>query len=416
MYDVNKIRKSFPILSRKIGGEPLVYLDNASTSQKPETVIRAVTDFYRGHCGNVHRGVHTLTEETTAIYEEARSAVARFIGAAESAEVVFTKNATEAIHLVAWSWAWERVGEGDEIILSEMEHHSNLVPWQILARERRAKLKMLGLGPEETLDPHELERLITERTKLVTFVHVSNTLGVINPAEEFCAIARRRGIPVFIDGAQSVPHIPVDVSRLGCDFLAFSGHKMLGPVGVGVLYGRRERLEAMRPFLAGGGMIDRVSEEGATFNAVPYRFEAGTPAVADAAGLAEAVRFLEEIGMENVRRHEEALTRRALEAMGRIRGVSVYGPDDPALRTGVISFNLAGVEPHALGRFLDSKGVAIRAGDHCTQPLLRALGITATARVSFYLYNTPEEVDFFIALLEQAAERPRPEWSRLAGR
>lgn len=410
VYDVNRIRERFPILKRKVGGVPLVYLDNASTTQKPDTVIDAISDFYRNHCGNVHRGVHTLTRETTEIYENARRAVAGFIGAADPAEIVFTRNATEAIHLVAWSWAWERVNEGDEIILSEMEHHSNMVPWQMLAREKKANLKLLGLGPNEILDPGDLERMISPRTRLITLIHVSNTLGVINPIDELSAVAHRHNIPIFIDGAQGVPHLPTDVSRTGCDFLAFSGHKMTGPTGVGILYGKKKRLEAMRPFLAGGGMVDQVGLDSATFNAVPYRFEAGTPSVADAAGLAAAVEFLESLGMADVRRHEEELTARALQGMEKIRSIALYGPDEPALRTGVISFNLAGVEPHALGRFLDTRGVAIRAGDHCTQPLLRALGITATARVSFYLYNTLEEVDTFVALLEEAARRPRNEW------
>ena len=412
MYDVNEVRAHFPILSRKIGDAPLVYLDNASTSQKPDVVIDRIGDFYRKRCGNVHRGVHTLTYETTELYEEARRTVARFIGAEDPAEIVFTRNATEAIHLVAWSYLRDRIGEGDEIVLSEMEHHSNLVPWQILAKEKGARLRFLGLGPDETLHPPDLESLITERTKLVTVVHVSNTLGVINPVAEIVEIARKRGVPVLIDGAQSVPHLPVDVGELGCDFMAFSGHKMLGPAGVGALYGKRERLEEMRPFLAGGGTIDEVDKEGATFNAVPWKLEGGTPGVADAIGLAAAVEFLESLGMDAVRAHEEKLTARALEGMNRNGAVSLYGPDDPGLRTGVISFNLSRVEPHALGKFLDSRGVAIRAGDHCTQPLLRSLGITATARVSFYLYNTIEEIDLFLSLLEEAAEMPREVWGR----
>ncbi len=260
------------------------------------------------------------------------------------------------------------------------------------------------------LDPADLERLISPRTRLITLIHVSNTLGVINPVAELSAVARRNDIPIFIDGAQSVPHIPFDVTSAGCDFLAFSGHKMTGPTGVGVLYGKKKLLESMRPFLAGGGMVDQVGLDGATFNAVPYRFEGGTPSVADAAGLAAAVEFLESLGMGDVRRHEEELTARALHGMEQIRSVTLYGPEEAALRTGVISFNLAGVEPHDLGRFLDLRGVAIRAGDHCTQPLLRALGVTATARVSFYLYNTLEEVDLFLSLLDEAAARPKSDW------
>ncbi len=404
MIDTQAIRKCFPILSRKVNGKPLVYLDSASTSQKPDIVIDTVSDFYRNSCGNVHRGVHALTRETTELYEDARRTVARFIGAADPAEIIFTRNATEAIHMVAWSWAREHVGEGDEIVISEMEHHSNLVPWQILAKERGANLRFLGIGMDDTLEPGDLESLITPRTKLITVVHVSNTLGVINPVHEIIRIAARNGVPVFLDAAQSVPHLPVNVAELGCDFLAFSGHKMLGPAGIGVLWVSKNRQREMKPFLTGGGAIDQVGRDGATFNEAPYKFEAGTPAVADALGLAAAIDFLDEIGMENVRAHEEELTARALSSMSRIDGLSYYGPEQTALRSGVISFNVKGIEPYELGSYLDSHGVAIRAGDHCTQPLLRALGISSTARVSFYLYNTINEIDFFTGLVEKAAE------------
>jgi len=403
MFDAEKIRDRFPAFREKRGGTPLIYFDNASTSQKPDCVIEAVASFYRRGCGNVHRGVHGLTSEATRVYEEARETVARFIGASDPSEIVFTRNATEAIHIAAYSWAWEAIGEGDEIVLSEMEHSSNLVPWQFLAKEKNARITFLRIGPDERLAPRDLEKKISPRTKLISLIHVSNSIGVVNRVDRFAEIARGRGIPILIDGAQSAPHIPVDVGAMGCDFFVFSGHKMLGPTGVGVLYGRSEMLEAARPFLGGGGTVVRADRAGATFNEAPWKLEAGTPSVADAVGLAEAIRFLEAIGMDEVRAHEERITARALERLSSIDRLTLYGPDRPENRTGVLSFNMEGIRPIDLARYLDKRGVAVRAGDHCTQLLLRSMGVAATARASFYLYNTVEEVDRFADLLEEAS-------------
>ena len=408
MLDIRAVRDRFPALRAR--GEDWIYFDNASTTQKPEVVIDRVASSYRAGCGNVHRGVHALTEETTRLYEESRAAVARFIGASDPREIVFTRNATEAIHLAAYSWAWERVGEGDEIILSEMEHHSNLIPWQFLAKEKGARLRLLGIGPDETLHPPDLEKLISSKTRFVSLIHVSNSLGVINPAGELVAVAHRHGLPVLIDGAQSVPHLPVDVKAMDCDFLAFSGHKMLAPTGVGVLYGKQARLEAMRPFLGGGGTIRDVRREGATFHEIPWKLEAGTPSVADAVGLAAAIEFLEEIGMEKVRAYEASLTESMWGELGAIHGLTIYGPDAGDKRTGVFSFNLRGVPAHRLGRFLSERGVAVRAGDHCTQPLLRSMGVSSTVRASLYLYNTAGEIARFASLLREAASFPRSHW------
>ncbi|MFH1277290.1 MAG: SufS family cysteine desulfurase [Candidatus Eisenbacteria bacterium] len=410
MYDVQAIRRRFPAFREKREGPPLIYLDNASTSQKPDEVIEAVAGFYRRGCGNVHRGAHALTSEATRLYEEARDVVARFLGAADPREIVFTRNATEAIHLVAYSWAWENVGEGDEIVLSEMEHTSNLTPWQFLAKEKNARLRFLGLGPDEHLEAGGLERLLTDRTKLVSLIHVSNSIGVINPVRDLAAAARARGVPVMIDGAQSAPHIPVDVAEMGCDFFVFSGHKMLGPTGAGVLWGRRPILESMRPFLGGGGTVRDAGRLGSTFNEAPWKLEAGTPSVADVVGLAAAIRFLEEIGMEEIAAYEKVLTGMALRALEGVPGLTLYGPESAEQRTGVLSFTLAGVPPLPLARFLDERGVAIRAGDHCTQLLLRSMGVAATARASLYLYNTEEEIDRFARFLAEAAALPRSAW------
>jgi len=407
LYDVRKIRERFPAFREGRPGGPLVYLDNASTSQKPDSVIDALADFYRRGCGNVHRGAHALTGETTRLYEEARETVARFIGAADPREIVFTRNATEAIHLAAFSWAWERIGEGDEIILSEMEHSSNLVPWQFLARERRARLTFLGIGPNERIHAPDLAKRITPRTKLVTVIHVSNSIGVINSVDEIVKIARDRGVPVLIDGAQATPHVAVDVGAIGCDFYVFSGHKMLGPTGVGVLYGRREMLEAMRPFFGGGGTVRTAERSATTFNEAPWKLEAGTPDVAAAIGLTKAIEFLEALSMDAVTAHERRLTAAALAALDRIPEVTLYGPESTDCRCGVLSFNVAGAKPLDLGRFLDERGIAIRAGDHCTQLLLRSMGVPATVRASFYLYNTEEEVALFAEALAEAAEHFR---------
>ncbi len=401
MFDVQTIREDFPILSRRVHGKPLVYLDNAATTQKPQAVIEALVHFYQHHNANIHRAIHTLGEEATAAYEETRAKVCQFINAPRPETIVFTRNATEALNLVAYAWGRHNLGPGDEILLTEMEHHSNLVPWQRLAQEVGAAVRYIGVSDEGTLALDGLDEIIGEKTKLVGVAHVSNALGTINPVGEIVAAAHRKGALVVIDGAQSVPHMPVDVQALDCDFLAFSGHKMLGPTGVGVLYGRYELLEAMEPFLTGGEMIRRVRLDGATWNDVPWKFEAGTPNIADVIAFGVALDYLSALGMENVRAHEEALTAYTLRRLRQLEDIIVYGPKDASQRGGVISFNYPGIHPHDVGTILDREGVAIRAGHHCAQPLMRRLGVTGTARASFYIYNTPDEVDALIEGVEK---------------
>ena len=401
MFDVQTIREDFPILSRRVHGKPLVYLDNAATTQKPQAVIEALVHFYQHHNANIHRAIHTLGEEATAAYEETRAKVCQFINAPRPETIVFTRNATEALNLVAYAWGRHNLGPGDEILLTEMEHHSNLVPWQRLAQEVGAAVRYIGVSDEGTLALDGLDEIIGEKTKLVGVTHVSNALGTINPVGEIVAAAHRKGALVVVDGAQSVPHMPVDVQALDCDFLAFSGHKMLGPTGVGVLYGRYELLEAMEPFLTGGEMIRRVRLDGATWNDVPWKFEAGTPNIADVIAFGAALDYLSALGMENVRAHEEALTAYALRRLRQLEDIIVYGPKDASQRGGVISFNYPGIHPHDVGTILDREGVAIRAGHHCAQPLMRRLGVTGTVRASFYIYNTPEEADALIEGVEK---------------
>jgi cysteine desulfurase/selenocysteine lyase len=402
--DAARIRKDFPILERQVHGRPLVYLDNAATSQKPRKVIDALVRYYETYNANIHRAVHALGEEATAAYEEARAKVARFINAPSPESVIFTRNTTESINLVAYAWAGANVGEGDEIILTQMEHHSNLVPWQLLAGEKRASIRYIEVTPEGTLDLRRLGELFSPRTKLLALPHVSNSLGTINPAAEIVFEAKRRGVTALVDGAQAAPHMPVDVQAVGADFYAFSAHKMLGPTGVGVLYGRRDLLEEMRPFLGGGEMIRKVTFEGATWNDVPWKFEAGTPNIADAIAFGAAIDYLEALGMENVRRHEIEVTSYALGRLRTLDDITLYGPDDPEQRGGVVSFNFGDLHPHDVGTVLDRHGVAIRAGHHCTQPLMRCLGITGTARASFYVYNTQEEVDVLVEGLQAARD------------
>ncbi len=402
MLDVQAIREDFPILRRKVYDRPLVYLDNAATSQKPQSVIQALVDYYEGYNSNVHRGVHALSMEATDRYEEARVKVANFIKADTPESVIWTRNTTEGINLVANSWALEEISEGDEIVVTQMEHHSNLVPWQRVARERGASLRVLPLTGDGMVDLQAADSIITRRCKLLSIVHVSNSLGTINPVDELVARARAVGAYVLIDGAQSVPHLPVDVNDLDCDFLAFSGHKMLGPTGIGALYVRREILERMEPFLLGGEMVMEVWNDRATWNDLPMRFEAGTPNIADAIALGTAVDYLQDLGMDKVREHEVQLTKYGLEALREIEEIDVVGPSDPQLRGGVISFHNSDIHPHDLGTFLDRQGVAIRTGHHCTMPLMRSLGLVATARASFYVYNTEEEVDMLVDGLRQA--------------
>ena len=402
MLDVHRVRKDFPILGRSVYGKPLVYLDNAATSQKPVSVIRALTDYYEQYNSNVHRGVHALSMEATDRYEEARVKVADFIGAPSAESVIWTRNVTEAINLVAYSWASKNVQEGDSIVTTQMEHHSNLVPWQRVAEANGAELKILPLNSDGTLDLSDIDSIVTPSTRLLAFTHMSNTLGTINPAEELIAKARSVGATVLVDGAQSVPHMPVDVVELDCDFMGFSGHKMLGPTGIGALYARPEILEGMEPFLTGGEMVLQVWNERATWNELPMRFEAGTPNIADAIALGAAVDYLNDLGMNNVREHEKQITRYALSRFREIEELDMYGPDDPEKRGGIFSFHSDSVHPHDLGTFLDREGIAIRTGHNCTMPLMREMGIAATARASFYVYNLEEEVDFLVDTLKAA--------------
>jgi len=402
MLDVARIRQDFPILDRQVYGKPLVYLDNAATSQKPRQVIEALVKYYETYNANIHRAVHCLGEEATTAYEEARAKVAAFINAPSPECVIFTRNTTESINLVAYTWGRANVREGDEILLTEMEHHSNLIPWQRLAAEKGATIRYIGLTDQQTLALNGLENLFDARTKMVAMPHVSNSLGTINPVEKVGREARRHGAMFLVDGAQAAPHLPVDVQALGCDFYAFSAHKMMGPTGVGVLYGRRELLEEMEPFLGGGEMIRKVTFEGATWNDLPWKFEAGTPNIADAIAFGAAIDYLNGLGMDNVRAHEIEITQYALEQLRRLDDIVLYGPPDASDRGGVVSFNLADLHPHDVGTVLDRHGVAIRAGHHCTQPLMRRLGVSGTARASFYVYNALGEVDVLIRALKDA--------------
>ena len=396
------IRADFPILDQEINGHKLVYLDSASSSQKPRVVIDALADYYREYNANVHRGIYTIGEKATAEYERARARVARFINAPDSHEIVFTRNATEAINLVSYSWGRRNIGRGDAIVLTEMEHHANLVPWQLLVQEKDGDLEFIPITDDGLLRLDVFEVLLRLKPKLVAFTHVSNTLGTINPVAEMVEAAHAAGALVLIDGAQAVPHGPVDVQALGADFYAFSGHKMLGPMGSGALWARRELLEAMPPFLAGGEMIREVHLRRSEFNEIPWKFEAGTPAVGDAIGLGVAAEYLRDLGMDAVREHERDLVTYALEVLpARVPDIAIYGPMDPELRGGVVPFNLPGIHPHDVAQVLDRFGVAVRAGHHCTMPLHDRLDLPATARASFNVYTTRDDIDALAAgLLE----------------
>ena len=402
MLDVKKIREDFPILSRSVYDKPLVYLDNAATSQKPRAVIQALVDYYEGYNANVHRGVHALSMEATDRYEEARQKVARFIHADTPESIIWTRNTTEGINLVANTWAMDNIKAGDEIVLSHMEHHSNLVPWQKVAKEKGAVIRFLPLAKDGSLNLEDVDSIINQRTKLLAIVHMSNSIGTINPVKELAAKARAVGAAVLLDGAQSVPHMPVDVNDLDCDFMAFSGHKMLGPTGIGALYVKRDVLEQMEPFLLGGEMVLEVTYEKATWNDLPMRFEAGTPNIGDAIALGTAIDYLNDLGMENVREHEIQMTQYALDALKEFEELDVFGPTDPDFRGGIIPFHHPDVHPHDLGTVLDRQGIAIRTGHHCTMPLMRQMGIVATARASFYVYNTEEEIDMLVDGLKEA--------------
>ncbi|HSL00936.1 MAG TPA: cysteine desulfurase [Rubrobacteraceae bacterium] len=402
MYDVGEIRHDFPILEREVNGEKLVYLDNAATSQKPRPVLDALSRYYELHNANIHRGVHRLAEEATAAYEEAREKVARFLGAPDPTSLIFTRGTTESINLVAYAWGRKYLREGDDVVLTEAEHHSNLVPWQLAAQSTGARLRFIPVRDDGTLDMEEAGRLISAHTKLVGCIHASNVLATINPVEELARMAHEVGALMLVDGAQSAPHLPVNIRSLGCDFFACSGHKMLGPTGVGVLWGKPEILDEMDPFLGGGEMIREVHLDYSTYNDLPFKFEAGTMNIAQAVGLGAAVDYLDDLGMENVRNHERSLGEYAYRRLSEFEGITIYGPEKD--RTGLVSFSLPEVHPHDLSQLLDEKGIAIRSGHHCAQPLMRRLGVAATSRASFYLYNTEDEVDALVVALARARE------------
>jgi cysteine desulfurase/selenocysteine lyase len=399
--DVTAIREDFPILDRVINGKPLVYLDSAATSQKPRAVIDTMTDYYQRYNANPHRGVYQISEEATAAYESARQRVATFINAPSPKEIVFTRNVTEAINLVRYSWGRTNVHQGDRILLTQMEHHSNLVPWQLLAAEVGAQLDFLLIDNRGRLILDDLPAKVAG-ARLVALTHQSNTLGTINPVKEIARLAHQAGALVLVDGAQAVPHMPVDVRDLDVDFYGFSGHKMCGPTGIGVLWARRSLLEAMPPFLGGGDMIKKVTLDHATWNDLPWKFEAGTPAVAEGIGLGAAVDYLCGIGMDRIRAHERTLLDYALEKLQDVPQITVYGPQDPDIHGGAVSFSLPDIHPHDLATLIDQEGIAVRAGHHCTQPLMERLGVPATTRASFYLYNRQDEVDQLVDAIVRA--------------
>ena len=390
-FDVGRVREEFPALKQLVHGKPLVYLDNAATTQKPQLVIDAITHFYQEDCSNIHRGVHLLSERATRAYEDVRLAVQQFINAADPAEVIFVRGTTEAINLVAHSYGRTHVQAGDAVLISAMEHHSNIVPWQILCEERGARLRVVPMNGRGELLLDEYEKLLTPRTKLVAVSHVSNALGTVNPVRQIIAMAHEHGIPVLVDGAQAVPHLQVDVQELDCDFYAFSGHKMYGPTGVGVLYGKKRLLEAMPPYQGGGDMISSVTFEKTTYNRLPFKFEAGTPNIAGVIGLGAAIEYLGCIALERVLVHERYLLAYATERISSLPGVRLIGTAQE--KAAVLSFVLEGVHPHDIGTVLDQEGIAVRTGHHCAQPVMQFFGVPATARASFALYNTEEEVD-----------------------
>ncbi|GMQ77686.1 MAG: cysteine desulfurase [Anaerolineae bacterium] len=401
MLDVDKVLADFPILQQDAYPEiPLIYLDNAATSQKPSAVIEAMSHYYESYNANVHRGIHRLSEEATAAYEGARQRIADFIHAPDPATVIYVRNTTEAINLVASSWGRVHINQGDEILLTEMEHHSNIVPWQLLAEEKDAVIKYLPFNADGTLTLDKLEEYLTDRTKLFAFTAMSNVFGTINPVKELVKAAQAVGAITLIDAAQSVPHLPVDVIDLDCDFLAFSAHKMCGPTGIGILYGKRYLLEQMPPFMGGGDMILRVRLDGSTWNELPWKFEAGTPSIAEAIGFGAAVDYLQELGMDSIHAHEQYLADYALEAMSELKGICLFGPPSKQ-RGGVVSFSLKGVHPHDVSQILDSDGIAIRAGHHCAMPLHQQLKIPASARASFYMYTRTEDIDRLVTSLNR---------------
>ena len=397
-----ELRNDFPIFKKKINGKDLVYLDNASTTQKPYSVINSITDFYSNYNSNIHRAVYQLAEEATDLYEQSRKKIANFINVRPE-EIIFTRNTTESINLIAHSWARSNLKKDDVIAITEIEHHSNIVPWQILCQEIGTRLEYVGIDESGFLDVEYLIELISSRkVKLVSISHMSNVLGTIVPIERIIKTAHQYKIPVIVDGAQSVPHMPVDAKNLDCDFLVFSAHKMLGPTGVGVLYAKKELLEKMKPFMGGGDMIKEVFKFHTNYNEAPYKFEAGTPNIADVVGFGAAVDYLEKIGMENIRKYEIYLTEYALESMQSLKYITIYGPMDSKFRGGVISFNIADIHPHDLATIMNDHGIAIRSGHHCAQVLMQRLDVPATSRASFYIYNTKEEIDKFVNAIKEA--------------
>ena len=400
------IRKDFPILQRMVrDGKPLVYLDNASTTQKPNQVIDAISDYYKNHNANVHRAVYALAEESTEAYEKTREKISKFLNIKNKEEVIFVRGTTEAINLVAYSWGRQNIKKGDIIVTTEYEHHSNIVPWQLLAKEKGAKLEYIGINDNgELILDHLDSYLKTGKVKLVTFSQMSNVLGTISNSEEIIKRCKKAGVKILVDGAQSVPHMKVDIEKLDCDFFAFSAHKMLGPTGVGVLWVRKEILETMPPFHGGGDMIREVHKYETTWNDLPYKFEAGTPNIADVIGFSAAIDYLSNIGMDAIRQHEMDLTKYALEKMSQVKGITIYGVKDILNRGGVISFNFHDVHPHDVATIIDREGIAVRSGHHCAQVLMERLNVAATNRASFYIYNTKEDVDKLIKSLEKVSE------------
>lgn len=401
MLNIESIKKDFPILRRVINGKRLVYLDNAATSQKPQVVIDAITDFYKNHNANIHRGIHTLSEEATKMYEDARIKVARFINARHPEEIIFTKGTTNGINMVAFSWGLANIGENDEIAVTEIEHHSNLVPWQELARFKNAKLTVLPIDEEGFLQKGYKD-LFTPSTKLFALSHASNVLGTIQNIKEIVKVAHAKGVKVLVDGAQAAPHMKVDVQSLDCDFYAFSGHKMLGPTGIGVLYVKKEILENTSPYEFGGGMVKEVFYDHATYAEIPGRFEAGTQNIEGAIGFGAALNYLNAVGMDNVREHEKELLKYGIDKLLEVEGLKIYGPKSIEERTGLIAFTVNGIHPHDLASVLDTEGVAIRSGHHCTMPLHQKLDLPATARASFYVYNTVEDIDILVEGIKKA--------------
>ncbi len=403
--DVERVREDFPILEREFDGNQVVYLDNAATTQTPDRVVEAIADYYRTTNANVHRGIHHLSQEASIAYEEAHDRLAEFVGASgEREEMVFTKNTTEAENLVAYAWGLNELEEGDEVVLTEMEHHASLVTWQQIAAKTGADVRYIRITDEGEFDMDHAREIIGEDTEMVSVVHVSNALGSINPVSELADLAHEHDSLIFVDGAQAVPNRPVDVEDIDADFYAFSGHKMAGPTGIGCLYGKKAILEGMEPFLYGGEMIRKVTYEDSTWNDLPWKFEAGTPVIAQGVALAEAADYLDEIGLDRIQAHEEWITEYALDRLGEFDDIEIYGPDDPEDRGGLVGFNLDGVHAHDLASIMNDHAVAIRAGDHCTQPLHNKLGTAASARASFYLYNTREEVDRLVEAVDDARQ------------